>query len=216
MQISPQLSRPALRIVALIACVSAFLAVSSFAAPMDEIARAVAASGSSDFSQTPVNQFLRAFNAVVLRAPARELPAYVSAAIELRPDLSGKIVAVAVKAALKHWETRPNALCQMIERIVTAAITTNPRAAVSIAQAAVAAFPEMRTCAVDAAIAAAPGREAAIQNATEFRGGAFGFLAFSEKQETGFVFSAATLSPANISDLRGDKTVNSPEQPPTP
>jgi hypothetical protein len=215
-QIFPQLSRSGFRSVALIACASAFLAVSSFATPSEEITNAVAAGGSSDVSQTPSKQFLRAFNAVALRAPARELPAYVSAAIELRPGLSGKIVAVAVKAAIKHWETRPAALCQMIERIVTVAIAANPRATVSIAQAAVAASPAMRTCVVDAAISAAPGREAAIHNATEFRGGAFGFLTFSEKQETGFVFSAATLSPANISDLRGEETVNSPEQPPSP
>jgi hypothetical protein len=215
-QIFPQLPRAGFCIVTLIACASAFFAVTSFATPREEIARAVAAGGSSDLSQTHPNQFLRAFNAVALRAPARELPAYVSAAIELRPDLPGKIVAVAVKAAIKHWETRPGALCQMIERIVTAAIAANPRAAISIAQAAVAASPGMRTCVVDAAISAAPEREAAIHNATEFRGGAFGFLTFSEKQETGFVFSAATLSPANISDLRGDETVNSPEQPPSP
>lgn len=217
MQTSPQLPRARFRILALIACASAFLAVSSFATPGDEIARAVAAGGSSDLSQTHPNQFLRAFNAVALRAPAREVPAYVSAAIELRPALSGKIVGVAVKAAIKHWETRPGGdVCQMIGRIVTAAIAANPRAAISIAQAAVAAFPEMRTCVVEAAISAAPEREAAIHNATEFRGGAFGFLTFSEKQETGFVFSAATLSPANISDLRGDETVTSPEQPPSP
>ncbi|MEN3368679.1 MAG: hypothetical protein V7609_822 [Verrucomicrobiota bacterium] len=204
------------RIVALIACASTFLAVSSIATPVEEIAGAVAASGSVDGSQTQSKPFLRAFNAVALRAPARELPAYVSAAIELRPNLSGKIVAVAVKAAIKHWETRPGILCQIIERIVTAAIAANPRAAVSIAQAAVAASPDLRTCVVEAAISAAPERAAAIQSATEFRGAAFGFLTFSEKLETGFVFSAATLSPANISDLRGDQTVNSPEQPPIP
>ena len=169
----------------------------------------------SDVSVARSTGFLRAFAAVAVHAQARELPAYVTAAIDLRPDLSGKIVAVAVKAAIKHWEARPGALCQMIERIVTAAIAANPRAAVSIAQAAVAAAPDMRTCVVDAAISAAPGREAAIQNATESRGAAFGFLSFSEKMETGFAFSAGSLNPANISDLRGEQTVNSPEQPPS-
>jgi hypothetical protein len=211
-QIFPQFSG---RTVALIFCVSAFLAVSSFATPTEEIASAVAAGGSSDVSQTRSHQFLRAFNAIALRIPTRDLPAYITAAIDLRPDLSGKIVAVAIKAAIKHSETHPGVLCQLIERIVTAAIAANPRAAVSIAQAAVAASPEMRTCVLDAAISAAPGREAAIQNATELRGAAFGFLSFSENQETGFIFSAATLSPANISDLRGDEAVNSPEQPPS-
>lgn len=215
-QIFPQLPRPGFRFVSLIVCASAFLAASSFATPGDEIEKAVAAGGSSEVAQTHPNQLLRAFNAVALRAPARELPVYVSAAIELRPDLSGKIVAVAVKTAIKHWEARPNALCQMIQRIVTAAIAANPRAVISIAQAAVAASPEMRTCVVAAAISAAPGREAAIQNATEFRGAAFGFLSFSENLENGFFFSAATLSPANISDLRGDEPVNSPEQPASP
>lgn len=212
MQIFPQFTG---RTVALIVCVSAFLAVSSFATPGEEIANAVAAGGSTDISQTPPNQFLRAFSAIALRVPKRDLPAYVTAAIDLRPELSGKIVAVAVKAAIKHSETHPTTLCQMIERIVAAAIAANPHAAVSIAQAAVAASPEMRTCVVEAAISAAPGREAAIQNATELRGAAFGFLSFSENQETGFVFTAASLSPANISNLRGDESVTSPEQPPS-
>jgi hypothetical protein len=212
-QIFPQSSG---RTVGLIVCVSAFLAVSSFATPSEEIASAVAAGSSSDVSQTRPHQFLRAFNAIALRVPQRDLPPYVTAAIELRPDLSGRIVAVAVKAAIKHSEAHPGArLCRMIERIVTAAIEANPHAAVFIAQAAVAASPEMRTCVVEAAISAVPGRAAAIQNATELRGAAFGFLSFSENQETGFIFSVATLSPANISDLRGDETVNSPEQPPS-
>ncbi|MEY2518656.1 MAG: hypothetical protein QOF24_415 [Verrucomicrobiota bacterium] len=212
MQIFPQFSG---RTVALIFCVSAFLAVSSFATPSEEIGSAVAAGSSGDVSQTRPHQFLRAFSAIALRVPQRDLPTYVTAAIDLRPDLSGRIVAVAVKAAIKDSETHPGALCRMIERIVTAAIAANPHAAVSIAQAAVAASPEMRTCVVEAAISAAPGRAAAIQNATELRGAAFGFLSFSENQETGFIFSVATLSPANISDLRGDETVNSPEQPPS-
>jgi hypothetical protein len=211
-QIFPQFSG---RTAALIACVSAFVAVSAFATSGEEIANAVGAGASSDVSQARPNQFLRAFNAIALRAPARELPAYVSAAIDLRPDLSGRIVTVAVTAAIKHWETRPNALCQMIERIVRAAIAANPHAAVSIAQAAVAASPETRSCAVEAAISAAPAREVAIQSATELRGATFGFLSSSDNLETGFVFSAVSLSPANISDLRGDATVNSPEQPPS-
>ena len=152
---------------------------------------------------------------MALRAQPRELPAYVTAAIDLRPDLSGKIVAVAVKAAILHWEARPNALYPMIKRIVKAAIAANPDAAVSIAEAAVAASPEMRTCVVEAAISAAPGREAASQIVTKWRGAAFGYLSLSGNLETGFIFSAATMSPANISDLRGEETVNSPEQPPS-
>jgi hypothetical protein len=125
------------------------------------------------------------------------------------------VVAVAIKAAVKNWEAKPAALCGMIGRIVRAGIATNPDAAVSIAKAASAASPELRQCIVEAALAAAPDAKDAIARAATAMAQPFAFLTFSATDTSGFSFTAATLSPANISNLGGDRNVNSPEQPPS-
>ena len=188
--------------------------VSALATPTDEITRAVAANGVSDVSQARPRQFVKAFNAVALRTAPRELPDYVVAAVNLRPDLAPNVVAVAIKAAVKNWEAKPERLCAMIDRIVRAAIAVNPDAAPSIAKAGASASSEMRRCVLEAAVSAAPERKEAIVNAVNARTLPLAFLTFSAGDSSGFSFTAATLSPANISDLREDDTVTSPEQPP--
>jgi hypothetical protein len=172
--------------------------------------------GVSDISQARPRQFVKAFNAVALRIPPRDLPDYVDAAINLRPDLAPNVVAVAIKAAVRNWEAKPEMLCGMIERIVKVAIAAaSPDSATSIANAGVSASPDLRRCIMEAAIAAAPDSKDAIVEAASARTQPFAFLTFSATDLSGFSFTAATLSPANVSDLGGDGSVNSPEQPPS-
>lgn len=196
-------------------CGSILLSTSAFATPAEEIIRAVAANGISDVSQARPRQFVKAFNAIALRSPPRDLPDYVTAAINLRPDVAPNVVAIAIKAAVKKWEAKPAALCGMIDRIVKAAIAANRDAAVSIAKAAASTAPESRHCVVEAAVAAAPEAKDAIVEAAGARTLPFAFLTFSATDTSGFSFSAATLNPANISDLGANGNVNSPEQPPS-
>jgi hypothetical protein len=192
------------------------LSASAFATPTEEISNAVAVNGVSDVSKTRPRQFVKAFNAVALRIPPRDLPDYVAAAINLRPDLAPNVVAVAIKAAVKNSEAKPEALCGIIERIVKVAIAgASPETAPSIATAGVSVSPDLRRCIVDAAVSAAPDSKDAIAEATSARTLPFAFLSFSAADLNGFSFAAATLSPANISDLGGDASVNSPEQPPS-
>ena len=199
------------KVLVAVAC-AGFLVTTAFANPVDEIKRAVNANGVAEVSQARPRDFVKAFTSVVLRVQPRDLPDYVIAAINLRPDLAPNAVAIAVKAAAKNWEGKPEALCLMIERIVRAAIAANPDAAVSIARSGAAAAPTLRRCVVNAAIAAAPQAKAEILEAATSHTPPFAFLTFSASDSAGFSFSTATLSPANISDP-GD--VTSPEQPPS-
>ncbi len=204
-----------LQFLVLALCGSILLGPSAFATPTEEITRAVAANGVSDVSQARPRQFVKAFNAVALRTPPRELPDYVTAAINLRPDLAPNLVAIAIKAAVKNWEAKPAALCGMIDRIMKEGIAANHDAAVSIAKAGASAAPESRQCVVEAAVAAAPEARDAIVEEAGTKTQPYAFLTFSATDTSGFSFSAATLNPANISDLGANGNVNSPEQPPS-
>lgn len=206
--------RGILRNLALVLCSLLLSAVSGLATPTDEITRAVAANGVSDVSQARPRQFVKAFNAVALRTAPRDLPDYVIAATNLRPDLAPNVVAVAIKAGIKNWEAKPEMLCALIERIVRAAIVVNPPAAASIAKAGASASTELRRCVLEAALSAAPDKKDAIVKAVTSPTQPFAFLTFSASDSSGFSYTAATLSPANISDLRDDDNVTSPEQPP--
>jgi hypothetical protein len=198
----------------LVAFGAVLVTTSAFSAPVDEITRAVNANGVADVSQARPRQFIKAFTSVALRAQPRDLPDYVIAAINLRPDLAPNAVAVAVKASTKNLDGKPYALCVMVERIIRAAIAANPDAAVSIARAGAAAAPTLRRCVVSAAIAAAPQAKDEILEAATRHAPPFVFLTFSASDTAGFSFSPVTLSPANISDPGADD-VNSPEQPPS-
>lgn len=208
-----QLSRVYL-VLTLGVCALFVSAGSAQAAPTEEITRAVAAGGVADVSLARPRQFVKAFNAVALRVSPRDLPDYVVAAINLRPDLAPTVVGVAIKATLKNWEGKPQMICPMIDRIVRAAIAANPAAAPAIAKAGASASSEMRRCVLEAAVSAAPDQKEAILAAVASRAQPFAFLTFSASDSSGFSFTAATLSPANISDLRDDDNVTSPEQPP--
>lgn len=189
------------------------LAAPAFANPTEEITRAVTVNGIADVSAARPRQFLKAFTAVALRVQPRDLPDYVIAAINLRPDLTPNAVAVAVKTAVRNWESKPELLCPLIERIVKAAIAANPGAAVAIAKAGASASPHLRRCVVAAAISAAPEARDQIVEAATNKIPAFAYLTFSASDSGGFSYKAPTLNPANISEPVDDNTVTSPEQP---
>ena len=189
------------------------LTTPGLATPADEISRAVAVNINTDASTISPKGFLKAFTAVSLRAQARELPTYVVAAVNFRPELAPNIAAIAIRAALKNSETKPGTLCILVDRIVRAAIAANPDAVVAIVKAGASASPESRQCVVTAAISAAPRLKDAIVHAANARAIPFTFLTFSGAEQSGFSFSSRTLSPANISDLASGNVV-SPEQPP--
>lgn len=203
------------RIATLGLCVSTLLTAPALATPAEEISRAVAVNGVADVSAARPKQFLKAFTSVALRVQPRELPDYVIAAINLRPELAPNIAAVAIKVVVKNSETKPAARCALVDRIIRAAIAAHPESVVAIVKAAASVAPELRHCAVNAAISAVPGYKEAIVQAANARAVPFAFLTFSGGDYSGFSFSPPTLNPANISDI-GDSNVNSPEQPPTP
>jgi hypothetical protein len=198
----------------LILCACACFALPAFATPADEITRAVAANGVSDVSNARPRQFVKAFAAVASRVPPRELPDYVVGAINLRPDLAPNIVAVAIKAAAKNWETKPQILCVMIERIVRSAIAANPDAAVAIAKAGASAAPTSRRCVINAALAAAPQAKDQILEAATAKTIPLAFLTFSAADSSSYSSWGGSLNPANITEVGGNGAVNSPEQPP--
>jgi hypothetical protein len=200
------------RVAALVLCAS--FTASALATPVEEISRAVAVQGVTDVSAAPPKQFLKAFTAVALRAQPRELPEYVSAAINLRSELAPNIAAIAMKVLVKHSKTKPATRCILVDRIIRGAVAGNPDAVVAIVKAASSASPELRHCTVNAAISTLPGYRDAIVQAANARAVPFAFLTFSAADNSGFSYTAPTLNPANISDF-GDSDVNSPEQPPT-
>jgi hypothetical protein len=199
----------------LMGCGAILFSTWAFAAPVDEITRAATANGVTDVSQARPKQFVKVFTSVALRAQPRDLPAYVIAAINLRPDLAPNAVAVAVKAATKNWEGKPAALCLVIDRIVRAAIAADPDGAVSIAHAAASAAPLSRHCIISAAIAAAPQSKDQILEAATAKTVPWAFLTFSAADATAFSSWGANLNPANISQVGGNGAVISPEQPPS-
>lgn len=197
----------------LIACGSALLTSSSFATPTEELTRAVAADGISETSHARPKQFLKAFTAVAMRTQPYQLPDYVVVAIHLRPDLSSKIVNVAVNTAVKQCGAKPDALSGVIDRIIRAAIAANPAGALSIVRAAAKASPELRNYIVAAAISAAPDKTTAIREITDAKPLPFTFLIFSVVDTGEFSFSDSILNPSNVSDFQAVSSVNSPEQP---
>jgi len=60
-----------------------------------DLDRAVTAAGASSIKTATPDQFLQAFNSLLVRTPQRDVPALVSAAVSARPDLSDRIVVAA-------------------------------------------------------------------------------------------------------------------------
>ncbi len=160
----------------------------------DDLARAVSTSGATIGTATP-EQFLAAFDSLVVRGDPREVCALVGRAARARPDLASRIAVAAVTASRP---TRPYSRdfrqvagtelsCDWVECILQAAIAANPAAAGEIRDAALSAAPMLRDC-----IEAATNAPCSFQNA------------FSQ---------VSTTSPTNPQDVVPPPV--SPEQPPT-
>lgn len=204
--------QPYARLLLTLSC-ALLLSAPAFANPTEEISRAVTVNGVADVSSARPRQFLKAFTAVALRVPPRDLPDYVTAAIQLRPELAPNAVAIAVKAAVKNFESKPELVCSLAERIVKAAIAANHDAAVAIAKAAASSAPHLRRCIAAAAISVAPEAKEEITDTASKKTPPFAYLSFSASDFGEFSFKADTINPANISEPEDDNTVNSPEQP---
>jgi hypothetical protein len=202
-------------------CAAALSAAPVGASPTETLTRAVKAGGSPSIATADPESFTRAFTAVAARVRPREVPAYVSAAVKLRPDLADKIVVAAITLVNSGGKNvvdktvilwlRPTVRgvfdeadsCERISAIVKAAISAYKPAAVAIIKAAISVEPMMRDCIVTAAIAADPDQEYAIRQAA---GEAIALT--SNNNGNGFY---QALNPASY---QGAGNVVSPEQPP--
>lgn len=163
------------------------------AAPSDEIARALAANGASDVKHATAEQFDKAFTTVLVRAKHKDMAAYVSEAVKMRPDLADRIVVAAIRVGQPSdgkVVLDKQLDCEWVEPIIRAAITAAPDARDAIVRAALAADPWARECIL--AAAGTPGAETAFNINSTFIG---------------------TINPANIG---GQGVITSEEQPPEP
>ena len=156
-----------------------------------DLARAVSASGATIATATP-EQFLAAFDSLVVRESQRDACALVGRAVLARPDLAARIAVAALTASpvrayskdFKQGAGREIS-CEWAECVIEAAIAGNPAAADEIRDATLSAAPMLRDCIVTATSA-----PCSIQNA---------------------FFQASSTSPLNPHDV----VPVSPEQPPT-
>ena len=160
----------------------------------DDLTRAVSASGATIGTATP-EQFLAAFDSLVVRGNPREVCALVGRAARARPDLASRIAVAALTASrpVRPYSRDSRQVageelsCDWVECILQAAIAANPAAAGEIRDTALSAAPMLRDC-----IAAAANAPCSVQNA---------------------FFQASTTSPTSPQDVVPPPV--SPEQPPT-
>ena len=133
----------------------------------EDLARALSASGATIGTATP-EQFLAAFDSLVVRESARDVCALVGRATLARPDLAARIAVAAltvsrpVRAYSKNLKqvAGKEISCEWAECIIEAAIAGNPAAAGEIRDATLSAAPMLRDC-----IVAATSAPCSIQNA---------------------------------------------------
>lgn len=160
----------------------------------DDLARAVSTSGANIGTAT-AEQFLGAFDSLVVRGNPHEVCALVGRAARVRPDLASRIAVAALTASRPvraysrdfRQVAGTELSCDWVECILQAAIAANPAANGEIRDAALSAAPMLRDC-----IAVAINAPCSFQNA------------FSQ---------ASTTSPSNPQDVVPPPV--SPEQPPT-
>jgi len=123
----------------------------------DDLARALSASGANIGTATP-EQFLAAFDSLVVRESARDVCALVGRAALARPDLASRVAVAALTVSRPHAYSRDfkqvaggELSCEWAQCIVEAAIAANPAAAGEIRDAALSAAPMLRDCIVTAA-----------------------------------------------------------------
>jgi hypothetical protein len=157
-----------------------------------DLARAVGASGATIATATP-EQFLAAFDSLVVRESSRDVCTLVGRAVLARPDLAARIAVAALTASPVRTYSKDfkqvagrGISCESAECIIEAAIAGNPAAAGEIRDATLSAAPMLRDC-----ILTATNEPCSFQNA------------FSHQSST---------SPSNPQDVVPPV---SPEQPPT-
>src|SRR5205809_1209108 len=121
-----------------------------------ELARAVSAAGAGSIGSASPDQFMQAFNSVVVRYPRDQVCDLVATAVRLRPDLADRIAVAAItgyrpirgyskdyKQVVGKEKEMP---CDWVLCIVDAAIAASPRMANEIINAVLLAAPMLRDC----------------------------------------------------------------------
>jgi hypothetical protein len=127
----------------------------------DALTHAVQVAGASSVETATPDQFLRGLNSLFVRSNAREVCAYVGAAVRARPDLAPQIVVAALRVSrvsrsdFKDFKqpVGKEISCDEVDCIIRAAIAAHPSAAREIVDAAITAAPLLRDCIVAAAAA---------------------------------------------------------------
>jgi len=133
----------------------------------DALARALAAQNVTIQSASP-EQFLAAFNSVLVSADPRTVCAIVGRAVRARPDLADRIVVAAITSARpvrgysKDFKQPigKEIPCEWVQCILQAAIAADPGSERLIIDAALAAAPMLRDCIL--AVTPCPGENAFI------------------------------------------------------
>ena len=129
----------------------------------DELARAVAASGAT-IQTASAEQFLAAFNSVIVSADPRAVCAIVGRAVRARPDLADRIVVAAITSARpvrgysKDFKQTKEIPCEWVQCILQSAIAADPASERLITDAALGAAPMLRDCIL--AVTPCPGQNA--------------------------------------------------------
>ena len=119
----------------------------------DALARALAAQNATIETASP-EQFLAAFNSVIVSSDPRTVSAIVSRAVRARPDLADRIVVAAITSARpvrgysKDFKqpVGKEIPCEWVQSILQAAIAADPGSEQLIIDAALAAAPMLRDC----------------------------------------------------------------------
>ena len=134
----------------------------------DDLVRALAASGATIDNASP-EQFLAAFDSLIVRADPRMVCALVGRAARARPDLADRIAVAAITSARpvrgysKDFKqpVGKEIPCEWVQCILQSAIAADPGAERQIIDAALAAAPMMRDCIL--AVTPCPGQNAFVQ-----------------------------------------------------
>jgi hypothetical protein len=119
-----------------------------------ELARAVSAAGAASIGTATPDQFMSAFNSLLVRYPQAEICGLVATAVRARPDLADRIAVAAVTSGRpvrgysKDFKqpVGKELPCEWVQCIVQAAIAADPRMADEIINAVLQAAPMLRDC----------------------------------------------------------------------
>ena len=135
----------------------------------DDLVRALSASGATIETATP-EQFLAAFDSLIVRADPRTVCGLVGRAARARPDLADRIAVAAitsgrpVRGYSKDFKQSKEIPCDWAQCILQSAVAADPQAEREIINAALAAAPMLRDCML--AVTPCPGQNAFVQSYT--------------------------------------------------